>query len=367
MIRSAAAHLTLAIAFCLALIANPATAQDDQSDTARLVTIMEAWLASPHNDRSSEAFTHWNEDGEIPGRCAVCHSSIGAVDWMRTPGAAPGAIDHPVATGTTVDCAVCHNSAAANLTSVPFPSGTSIDSFGSSAVCAVCHQGRSSIETVNAATDGLEDDVVSGDLGFINTHYAPSAATQMGSIVQIGFEYPGKVYKGQFTHVPDLNTCTDCHRPHSLEVQLDSCTACHQGVTSFKDIRLSPMDFDGDGVTTNGIAAPIAALHARLEQAIQLYGEQITDAPIVYSSHAFPYFFADTNNDGEASEDEAIFPNRYQNWTPRLLKAAYNYQLVAKDGAIYTHNPHYALQLLYDSLESLSKSVEVDMAGLTRP
>ena len=59
--------------------------------------------------------------------------------------------------------------------------------------------------------------------------------------------------------------------------------------------------------------------------------------------------------------------NRYQNWTPRLLKAAYNYQFIAKDPGAYTHNPHYAIQLLQDSLADLGKSVEVDMAGMIRP
>jgi subtilisin family serine protease len=251
--------------------------------------------------------------------------------------------------------------------SVPFKSGASIDRFGSSAVCAVCHQGRTSTGTVSAATAGVEDDVVSGDLGFINAHYAPSAATLMGGIAQIGFEYPGKAYKGQFTHVPNLNTCTDCHNPHSLEVRLDSCTACHQGVQTFKDIRMSPVDFDGDGMAAVGIATPIAALHAKLGLAIQQYSTEVAGTPVAYSANAYPYFFADTNGDGLSSNDEAIFPNRYQNWTPRLLKAAYNYQLVAKDKAIYTHNPHYALQLLYDSLESLSERIDVDMAGLVRP
>ena len=367
MMRRTMEMLTRAIALSVALIGVPASAQDNPSESERLIGIIEAWLASPHGDRTSEAFTHWNEEREIPGSCAVCHSSTGAIDWVRTPGAAAGVIDHPVATGTTVDCVVCHNAASASLMSVPFQSGASIDSFGSSAVCAVCHQGRSSSGTVTAAIAGLEDDVVSGDLGFINTHYAPSAATQMGTLVQIGFEYPGKVYKGQFTHVPNLNTCTDCHSPHSLEVNLNNCTACHQGAATFKDIRISPLDFDGDGTATVGIATPIATLHARLEQAIQLYARDIAQAPVAYSSHAYPYFFGDTNDDGAATDDEAIFPNRYQNWTPRLLKAAYNYQLVAKDTAIYTHNPHYALQLLYDSLESLSESVDVDMSGLVRP
>lgn len=60
-------------------------------------------------------------------------------------------------------------------------------------------------------------------------------------------------------------------------------------------------------------------------------------------------------------------PNRYAKWTPRLLKAAYNYQFVAKDAGVYTHNPAYAMQLLYDSLESLSAKVDVSMSALRRP
>ena len=32
--------------------------------------------------------------------------------------------------------------------------------------------------------------------------------------------------------------------------------------------------------------------------------------PIAYDSHAYPYFFIDTNADGEAGEDEANFGNQ---------------------------------------------------------
>ncbi len=314
----------------------------------------------------SEAFTHWNEDGEIPGTCAVCHSSLGAIDYVKGAMTTPGVIDHEVALGTTVDCAVCHNQSATDLRAVPFPSGIVVDSFEASAVCTVCHQGRASSQTVETRTAGLEDDVVAGDLGFINVHYAPSASTMMGGVARGGFEYPGKVYKGQFTHVPELNTCTDCHSPHRLTVRLEACTTCHKDAGAFMDIRTSSVDFDGDGVTTEGISDPIATLHARLGEAIQLYAAEVIAAPVVYAD-AYPYFFADSDADGAAGPGEAIYPNRYQNWTPRLLKAAYNYQLVAKDTAIYTHNAHYALQLLYDSLESLSERVDVDMSGLVRP
>ncbi len=89
--------------------------------------------------------------------------------------------------------------------------------------------------------------------------------------------------------------------------------------------------------------------------------------PIVYDGHTFPYFFADTDSDGAVSPGEAIFPNRYQSWTPRLLRAAYNYQFVAKDAGAYSHNPNYAIQLLHDSMTDLSEVVDVDISRLVRP
>ena len=181
--------LAIVIGICAALAGTTASAQDSRPS---LADITEAWLNSPHGDRTSEAFVHWNEDGEVPETCAVCHSSTGAISYVQGPMLSPGLIDHSVALGTTVDCAVCHNPAAAELVSVPFPSGVTIDTFGASAICAVCHQGRASTETVVNETAGLDDDVVGGDLTFINVHYAPSASTLMGSIAKGGFEYPGK-------------------------------------------------------------------------------------------------------------------------------------------------------------------------------
>lgn len=358
-----------AAAICgfVALGALPATAQDTADNSDTLARIVEELLASAHADRTSEAFVHWNGEGEIPGTCAVCHSSLGMLDYVRGPMTTVGILDHTVGLGTTVDCVACHNSASTNLTAVPFPSGASVDSLGASAVCSVCHQGRASTQTVISAVTGRDDDAIYGDLSFINVHYAPAAATLMGSVVQGGFEYPEKIYKGKFTHVPGFDTCVSCHQPHTLEVKLDTCTACHQGVDRFEDIRLSRADFDGDGDISEGISAPINTFREQLLSAIQLYARDVLQTPIAYSTANYPYFFTDTNGDGAASADEAIYPNRYQTWTPRLLKAAYNYQLVTKDKGIHSHNPHYALQLLYDSIEDLSGQIEMDLSGLTRP
>lgn len=355
-----AAALATAWAF-----AGPIQAQDAGSPT-NLEQITAAWLASPHADGSSGAFTHWDEDGEIPGNCAVCHSSTGAIDYMTGTMSMPGILDHPVPLGTVVDCDVCHGPAAGSLTSVPFPSGVAVDTFGSSATCAVCHQGRASAETVRAAVGDLAEDAVSADLSFINIHYSASAATLMGSVVHGGYEYQGKNYQGQFTHVPGAGTCVECHQPHSLDVAQENCIACHQSAESFSAIRMSPQDFDGDGDTSEGIAGPIATLHDRLYAAIQSYASNVAGTPIIYAD-GYPYFFTDGDGDGAVTEGEAAYPNRYQSWTPRLLQAAYNYQFVAKDSAAYVHNPRYALQLLFDSLENLSQQVEIDMTGLIRP
>lgn len=354
-------------AFATTFFLLSASAAFAQNDGPTLTEITEAWLASPHADRSSEAFTHWNEDGEVIGTCAVCHSSIGLLDYLQSPMEEVGVISHPVPIGSVVGCASCHSAAAVGLSSVPFPSGEHITLEPGSAVCSVCHQGRASTSTVDGAIGDLAADAVSADLGFVNSHYALAGATTQGSAAHGGYEYPDQTYAGPFTHFPEINTCASCHSPHSLQVEITSCTNCHVGAANFTDIRTSAVDFDGDGDASEGIADPISTLHTQLGEAIALYAAEVAGTPIIYASGAYPYFFVDTNGDGAVTDSEAAFPNRYQSWTPRLLRAAYNYQYVRQDGGAFAHNPHYALQLLYDALADMGVAVDLDITTLTRP
>jgi hypothetical protein len=128
-------------------------------------------------------------------------------------------------------------------------------------------------------------------------------------------------------------------------------------------IRSSETDFDGDGDVEEGIAGEIDTLRETLYAAVQAYAEETVGTPIVYDSHAYPYFFIDTNGNGEPDPDEANYGNQYNTWTPRLLKAAYNYQYAAKDPGAYAHNAPYIIQVLYDSLADIGG----DTAGMTRP
>lgn len=340
--------------------------QAEAQDVDAAKAILEAWLASPHADGSAEAFTHWNDEGEIPGRCAVCHSDIGFGDFLITDRSAASVIEHPVPIGSVVECATCHSDAARSVPSVTFPSGVAVSSVAGSAMCMVCHQGRQSTFDVNRVIANLSEDGVSPDITFINVHYRAAAATQMGTEVKGGYEYDGKDYIGQFRHTPVLTTCTDCHDPHTLEVSFSQCAECHK-TNDMASIRTSPADFDGDGDTGEGIAAEIERLHGMLGNAIQAYSIEIAGTPGVYAADAYPYFFVDSDADGVAAMEEAVYPNRYQSWTPRMLKAAYNFQFVAKDPGAYAHNPHYVLQLLYDSIESLSERVQTEIATIKRP
>ena len=67
-----------------------------------------------------------------------------------------------------------------------------------------------------------------------------------------------------------INTCTDCHDPHTLEIKIEAMrrVSSVQATTleSLTDIRMSGslVDYDGDGNVTEGIAAEISGLQQLL-------------------------------------------------------------------------------------------------------
>lgn len=344
--------------FLLSLLVAPAPGlaqqgltQYDKDELARLV---QEWLDAPHADHSSRSFTYWNKDGAVPEACAACHSQPGFLDYLGADGTPAGVVDHPATINATIGCAACHTDAAHALDSVTFPSGVTVDGLGGNAVCTVCHQGRLSGADVTAATTGVDEDTPSSAIGFMNIHYGIAAAVMGGSDLGGGYHYPGRSYAGRFGHVPGADSCIACHDAHSTKVETEGCLSCHRGVTDPRDIRTQHSDFDGDGVISGGIHAEITGLQGQLYAAIQTYAAQTIGTAIAYAPGQFPYFFTDTDGDGQISAEEGVFPNRYQSWTPRLLKAAYNYQVAKKDPGGFVHNPRYLLQLLHDSLEDLA-------------
>jgi hypothetical protein len=292
------------------------------------------------------------------------------LDYLGEDGTAAGAVDGEAKTGSVVSCVACHNVSAHATTRVVFPSGVEVDGLGPEASCVQCHQGRASTDRVEEAIEGLPLDQVSDELGFINVHYLVSAATQAGAQARGAYQYAGKAYAGPYAHTPGLRACHECHDPHSTRIDPDACSPCHLNVVDYEDlraIRTSGVDADGDGDTTEGIAAEIDALHEGLYRAIQDYAAQVIGTPILYAEGQFPYFFVDSDGDGEIDEGEAAFPNRYATWTPRLVRTAYNYHYVYGDPGCFAHNPSYVLQFLHDSLVDLGERVSVAMPDAVRP
>lgn len=338
------------------------------------IPFAELWISSPHADTEAEAFRHWDEDDPpvVPASCARCHSTPGYRDYVGADGTEAGVVNSEAPVGTVIECIACHNEATLTLSSVTFPSGAVITDLGRQARCMVCHQGRASKVSVDSAIEeaGLTDspDETSEDLGFINIHYYAAAATRFGKFAMGGYQYDDQSYDALFAHVEGFDTCDTCHNPHSLELRVEECSTCHTDVSGredFKHVRMagSTADYDGDGDVEEGVAFEIEGLQEILLEEIQAYAQETAGTPIVYDVGSHPYFFIDSNANGEADEGETERANQYNAWTPRLLKAAYNYQTSLKDPGGYAHGGKYMIQLLYDSIEDLNAEA---VQGLAR-
>lgn len=350
-----------------AFVAAPAAAQSPPLE----IPFVHEWAASPHARMTDEAFTHWNDEGEIRVPCARCHSTPGFRDYIGADGTPPG-LDGPAPVGTVISCVACHNAVTMEMDSVVFPSGAEIENVGDDARCMTCHQGRESTVSVNEKLGDKPEDTPDEAIRFINIHYRAAGATRHGTEAKGGYEYEGHDYVGFYTHDVDYQRCADCHQQHTVKIKVDECGSCHkkpriESKDDLHTIRKLKEDFDGDGDVKEGIQEEIATLHDAVYQALQAYAAEVSGKALVYDAHAYPYFFNDNNANMKVDAGEAIYPNQYRSWTPRLLRSAYNYQYVAKDPGAYAHNPAYVIQLLHDSLESLGEKVPVDMEGMVRP
>jgi hypothetical protein len=320
------------------------------------------WFRSAHANAAAEAFRHWDEEGEIREECATCHSGEGFRDFHGLDGSEAGVIDHPINVGGVVDCGTCHNAGLATVEAITFPSGLVHPVQGVEASCLTCHQGRTAGVTVVRAIGDLPEDEPNAELRFINPHYATAAATWLGGYGGAGYHYDDQEYSGRFFHARPVASCNSCHEPHTLEVDLEPCQTCHEA-DSVDDIRIARQSYDGSGNTSVGIRSDINANADRLLDMLRDYTQEVANAPVIHDGTRYPYFFLDANGDGVIDVSEGR-PVAYSSWTPRSLRAAYNWSLVTADPGNFAHNPYYSLELLYDSIADLAGPLGVDIDDL---
>lgn len=332
-------------------------------------------------------FRDWDEAGEVPFGCVKCHTAQGLPTFLHNGGSVvvtgtgstviTGVANLPVSNGFM--CSTCHDTAnfpnRLAIASVTFPSGKTVSLGGKDAdgkfvaddsnLCISCHQGRESTTSMNNALKGKDDKTVDPKISFKNIHYLGAGATLFGGDVQGAYQYADKQYVGQNMHADPkgaMNKCKDCHDVHALDVKVDACKTCH-GDAKPEDIRKSEIDYDGDGDVTEGIKGEITTLSDALFAEIQKYAAA-NSQPILYDTASYPYYFLDADKDGKPDKNDKGAAVAYNgNWTPTLLRAAYNYQYVQKDPGAFVHNPKYVIQFLIDSIENLGG----DVSTYTRP
>jgi hypothetical protein len=330
-----------------------------------------------HFDGSTEAWRHWDEDGEVSSRCAKCHSAVGLADLLELGENIAAEISNGML------CTTCHSSPPRVLQfgAVVFPSGATANMGDNSNLCLNCHQGRASKKSI--------DDAIAAGPGpyrFINIHYYPTAAVLFGSQVHGGYEFAGKQYEGQrywHNHNGQFDTCIECHmgtqsenkqfdftgEMHNVHTpNAEDCVYCHgQDVSQpnpgadpekfeFSGIRpASTPDYNGNGDRSESTKEEIMGLEDALYAQIQTYAATVIGTPIIYDEHAYPYFFADYNGNGIIDEDDGA----YESFNAKLLRTAYNFHTSKKEPNGFIHNSKYIAQLLVDSIGHIGGDVSV--------
>ena len=117
---------------------------------------------------------------------------------------------------------------------VTFPSGETVELGKSNAICGSCHSGLSAGSRVTSVVAEIGDDEPVPDARFVTPHYYYAATTLYGSEAKGGYEYADAAYVGKFYHAEPVQSCIQCHDPHSLRINRDFegenvslCATCH--------------------------------------------------------------------------------------------------------------------------------------------
>ena len=319
-----------------------------------------------HFDGASEAWRHWDGDGEVRNSCARCHSATGLATYLET-----GANAETESLSNGMLCTTCHTSPPAlrSAPAVTFPSGAILSMGDSSNLCITCHQGRASKNTIDAKVAG------NPPYTFSNIHYFPVGAVLFGTEAKGFYEYAGKIYAGKriwSNHNGRFGTCVQCHMSSEglydgvEKVQTNhnvhkpnpaDCVGCHGFDSSQPNPGFNPAnfkfsgirpgntpDYDGDGNTEESLENEIRSIEAVLLAQILSYATNTIGVPIAYDAHAYPYFLKAAGGS-------------YRDFDAALLKAAYNYHASIKEPHGYIHNSRYIAQLLVDSIGDLGGNV----------
>jgi hypothetical protein len=295
-------------------------------------------------------------------------------------------------------CDTCHNAVSdpstGTLRQHKFPSGNVVTTDPATAICSQCHDGGrpgyevSALQAVLAANPTVTDDqqLPSASNKAVRAHYLPAASTLFGAKAANWFQYAGKIYTSQNLH-GGKGSCVSCHDAHTGSVASDDevpskCGACHLNdaglpVANFLELEETRQfgfegDVNGNGNATESLRQEIDGLGTTLYAAIRAYATNVAGADICVGDNKA---WLDNGLGGgiagngicEAGEMPSS-GNTYNMFTPRLLKAVYNFLLYQNDAGGWAHNPRYEIEILYDTITDVNAGLpaanKVTFSGL---
>jgi hypothetical protein len=245
----------------------------------------------------------------------------------------------------------------------------------------------------NEAAAALDAQLVGAT--YQSPHELGAAATFIGADAAGYYQYPvtydptpkTSPYKNQASHSPYI--CTDCHDAHALAIPSTfdcSAQSCHNIHAGTSDQTMAGLKLKTGrwylGGTDQGAYQNYVQMKGYLYTAIQQYalakGNVGAGTNVICFNESDPShldFFVGTavgQNDGTCPSStpwgQAGSNTAY---TPRLLRAVYNYKFLVQDPGAWAHNPKYVTDIMYDAIRDLNMGIpvanQINMTGWTRP
>ena len=308
--------------------------------TANQVIVMQ-FADSAHGDPAGEAWIHYDWRSANRSSCARCHTGTAFVAKLGNENDSSNVFQSGdvLKPGEALACSACHSDAgtgalrdAAQQFTINMRNGATVtyDVAGASTLCARCHSGRETGESIKADTD------VTGIRGFIDSHYQPAAGTLYN---MAGYEYAGQSYDSLGSHkllgATSQGPCVTCHMPgknHALGAV--NCGTCHEGATA-------PV------VNAANLKTSYDAALNDLKLALQAKG--------IHYGPVHPFFYTAPYVAGGVNTPFTNWASIYgaDHWKD-TMGAAFNYNLLWSEKGAYAHNNAYAMKLIADSIDFLN-------------
>ena len=313
-------------------------------NTAANQAILAQYADSAHTDPDGEAWIHYDWRGANRSSCARCHNGTAFVAKLGKENDTssvflPGDILKP---GEALACSACHTDAGTGdlrtaaqdfvqAFTLNLKNGATVtyDVAGASTLCARCHSGRETGESIKA------DANTTGVSVFVDSHYQPVTGVVYN---QGGYEYAGQVYDSLGKHkllgAAGQGPCVTCHmegKDHSFVAP--SCVTCHNGTTA-------------PAVNAATVKANYDLALNNLKLALEAKG--------IHYGPVHPFFFTAPYVAGAANAPVTNWGSAYgpAAWKD-TMGAAFNYNMLWSDKGAFAHNNGYAMKLIADSIDFL--------------